>query len=180
MSRIPAIADASATPQAAEALERARRDWGADYNLARVLANSPPLLEAARAFFSGLQSCSLSGPQQEAIALEVACLNDCHYCRPAHVVWGRRAGLSESDIRSILSGGTAEEPEIRAVQRLTRRLAATKGKLSDDEIKAFQDEGISTAQMLEVIGFIAAYTLFTHVNGLAQTEVDEFLRDIEV
>ena len=67
-------------------------------------------------------------------------------------------------------------PRHALVQRAAMRLWDTQGRLSEEEIKEFNDEGLSTAELLEIISVIGWYVTSTLTNNLARTEIDpEFL-----
>ena len=79
-------------------------------------------------------------------------------------------------IEAVARGEALEGDGPEAVlQRLVRRLVATKGKLDDEEFSSFQDQGITPQKMIAVIGEIAVCTITNTFNRLAQTELDEFL-----
>ena len=56
------------------------------------------------------------------------------------------------------------------------RLWDTQGRLPEEEIAAFNEAGLSTPELLEVIAIIGWYVLSTLSNNLARTEVDEAFR----
>ncbi len=72
--------------------------------------------------------------------MEMARANGCHYCVPAHRQAARNLGVDPDLIERVARGETLEGTVRPAViQRLVRRLVATKGKLKDQEFRAFQD-----------------------------------------
>ncbi len=79
-------------------------------------------------------------------------------------------------IERVARGETLEGSARPAViQRLARRLVATKGKLTDQEFRAFQDQGVTVPQMIAAVAEIAHCTLTNYFNGLADTDLDPFL-----
>jgi alkylhydroperoxidase family enzyme len=72
MSRIPPLNDDAASPEAAAQIERMKRLWEGDWNLARVLAHSPNLLKAFADYWEGLQHSSLSAGEREIVSLELS------------------------------------------------------------------------------------------------------------
>ena len=67
-------------------------------------------------------------------------------------------------------------PRHALVQRAAKRLWDTQGRLSEDEIRTFNDEGLSIPELFEVIAVIGWYVTSTLSNNLARTEIDpEFL-----
>jgi len=150
------------------------------WNVSRVIANAPVCLEMMRNMTGLLARGSLSRADREAIDLTMAEINGCHYCTKAHVKLAREAGLDEADIKAIVEGRPAPGARANLIQAITRRLDETRGGLSDDEIAAFRERGLSDGEMIEVIGVMALCTLTNFTNRLAQTEPDDFIADITV
>lgn len=74
--------------------------------------------------------------------------------------------MSEADIRSARDG------EFDAVARLTRQIIDSRGRLSDAQLQAARDEGLSEAAIVEVVANVALMTLTNYLNNLAETVVD--------
>ncbi len=178
MARIaPVPAD---DPQTARIMRAVEGGSEVAWNVTRTLANSLPVLRIFRAIQTELPKTSLSRKDREVIDLQMAVLNGCHYCIPAHITLAREGGLDEADIKAIVERREVAAPRARVVQRLVHRLVETKGKLTDDEFAAFQAEGVAPKQMIEVIAEIAHCTLTNYTNRLAQTDLDDFLEDVRV
>ena len=108
--------------------------------------------------------------------MEMARINGCHYCIPAHRWASRLRGVDTDMVEKIASGiqlaGNGREA---TMQRFTGRIHETRGKLSDTELSEFLDLGISVPDMIAVIAEIAHCTITNFTNGLAQTELDSEL-----
>jgi len=178
MSRIAPVDPTTPDAEARDALARMRALWGNDWMIARIMANSPSLLNAFAAFWEGLQNSSLEPEDREIIALEMAATNDCHYCKPAHLMLARHQGIPDAEIKSVLSGGTPSDSRARLIQNATRRLLETRGRLTDQEFRDFQNQGLTERQLIEVVGEIAHCTLTNYLNRLAQTDLDPFFPNI--
>ena len=179
---MPRIAPASADsddPRVAKAFQQIEGS-GPVWNVTRMIANSPAILRIFQAFHRDLPKTNLSAEDREVIDLEMARLNGCCYCVPAHIKMSREVGLAEADIKASVEGRLMNHPRGRLIQELTRRLSETRGKLTDDEFAAFLERGISKVEMIEVIGEIAHCTLTNYTNRLAQTEFDDFLKDVTI
>ncbi len=108
--------------------------------------------------------------------MEMAYSNGCHYCVPAHRQAARNLGVDLDTVELIARGETLEgESRPAVIQRLARRLVATKGKLTDAEFQSFGDQGVTVAQMIAVVAEIAHCTLTNYFNRLADTDLDPFL-----
>ena len=61
------------------------------------------------------------------------------------------------------------------IQRLARRLVATEGKLTDEEFRWFQDQGVTVPQMIAAVAEIAHCIFSNYFNRLADAHLDPFL-----
>ncbi|MFQ5784991.1 MAG: carboxymuconolactone decarboxylase family protein [Alphaproteobacteria bacterium] len=170
----------TASEEVAKLLEVFEKKWGESWNVTKTIANSPALLRIFRAFGTELPKTSLGDLDREVIDLQMAVLNGCHYCVPAHIKLSRETGLAEDDIRAIVEGRLMNDPRGRLIQELTRRLVETRGGLSDAEFQSFLERGVTMLEMQEVIGEIAHCTLTNYTNRLARTQFDDFLKDVSV
>ncbi|MEM7223947.1 MAG: carboxymuconolactone decarboxylase family protein [Pseudomonadota bacterium] len=140
------------------------------------MANNPAVLEIFLAIGKLMPQSGLSPMDREVICMEMARRNGCHYCVPAHRYVARQEEVDLQLIEQIAQGATLEGDDRPAlIQRLTRRLVESTGKLDDEEFAAFQAHGVSQSDMIAVIGEIAHCTLTNSFNRLAETELDSFL-----
>lgn len=179
MSRIEPVNKSEADAETVAVIERMEGLWGGDWNLTRVLANAPNMLRAFADFCDGLQGSSLNPADREVLALEMSRRNGCHYCIPAHTMLARAEDVADADIAAILDGRDAADPRCRLIQRATRRICETTGKLEDEELQSFIDQGLSHETLLDMVGDIAYCTVTNFTNRLAQTELDPFLRRVK-
>ena len=92
--------------------------------------------------------------------MEMAYSNVCHYCVPAHRQVARNLGVDHEMIERVTRGETLEgDARPAVIQRLARRLVATRGKLTDEEFRSFQDQGVTVPQMIAAVAEIAHRTL---------------------
>ncbi len=64
--------------------------------------------------------------------MQMAYSNGCHYCVPAHRQVARNPGVDVGMIERVARGKTLEgDARPAVIQRLARRLAATKGNTKD-------------------------------------------------
>src|SRR5258708_28031959 len=98
MSRLKAIQTEAATGKARELLDAVQVKLKITPNMARVMANSPAVLEGYLSFSGALAGGALDAKLREQIALEVGEQNACQYCVSAHTAIGKITGLSDSEI----------------------------------------------------------------------------------
>ncbi|MDX1400613.1 MAG: carboxymuconolactone decarboxylase family protein [Kiloniellales bacterium] len=176
MARIAPVETASPEADKREALEMVKGQWGALWNVTSTIAHNPKIIEGFLAFWQAIDQSGLSKADREVICMEMARLNGCHYCIPAHRAVSRMAGIDTQMMERIAQGDTLEgEGRATLIQRLTRRLTETRGALEDDELQSFQASGISVPEMIAVIAEIAHCTVTNFTNRLAGTDLDPHL-----
>jgi len=176
VARIEPIDESQADERTSVLLAKIRANWGQSWNVASAIANNPAVLEGFLALSAAQSRSGLSEAERELISIEMARVNGCHYCVPAHRYIAAEQGLDREMLDAVARGDelAGDGPEA-VLLRLVRRIAATGGKLADAEFRAFQDQGIAPEKMIAVIGEIAVCTITNTFNRLAQTELDDFL-----
>ncbi len=108
--------------------------------------------------------------------MEMAYSNGCHYCVPAHRQVARDLRVNHEMIERIARGEALDgDARPAVIQRLARRLVATKDRLTDEEFHSFQDRGVTVPQMIAAAAEIAHCTLTNYFNRLASADLDPFL-----
>ena len=149
-------------------------------NFHKVLANSRAVVTAFEAMRRHLQTTKLRAIEREIVSVEVSRRTKCHYCMSAHSNFARQMKMSRDDIQAMRDGRPMSNPRHALVQRAAQRIWDTQGRLPEQEIKEFNDEGLSVPELFEVIAVIGWYVTSTLSNNLARTEIDpEFLYEDE-
>jgi len=171
MNRITQLDPATATGKTKQLFDGVQAKLGIVPNLFRVFGNSSAALEGYLNFSGALAGGVLDAKVREQIALAVAEINDCTYCRSAHTFIGGKVGLSEreiSDARKIAATDTRTE----AILNLARNIVVQRGELSDSEFKAARAAGLTDTEIVETTANVALNLLTNYVNHVAQTVVD--------
>ena len=134
-------------------------------NIHKVMANSPAMIEAFEAMRRLLQKTIISAGEREIVSIEVSRRSDCDYCKTAHSHLARRLRISEDDVAAALEGRPISDPRLALVQSATQRLLDRRAKLSDDELEAFRERGLSNAELLEIIAVIGWYVMSTYTKN---------------
>jgi len=156
-----------------EILSQVEEQFGFRPNLIKQMVESPAV---ANVYLSGQQAmteASLSQPEQQAVQLTVATLNQCHYCGAAHETLSKATGVSEDDVEAIKSGELPGDERLRTVVEATRRLLDKRGWLEQSELDEFERAGVDRAQVYEIIALIGLKTISNYINHIAGTEIDE-------
>lgn len=171
MSRIREIQPATAPPQAKVLLDAVHSKFGRVPNLAKAMANSPAALNAYLQFSGALADGVLPATTREQIALAVAQANECDYCLAAHCAIGQMVGLTADQVRDSRQG-TAADPKSNAILHFSRKLVENRGRISDPDLAAVRQAGVSDAEISEVVANVAVNLLTNYFNHVAGTDVD--------
>lgn len=171
MSRLSIPAPQSAPDASQATLGAINAKLGRVPNFFRVLSNSPTVINAHAALNQGLGK-ALDTKTRERIALTVAAVNGCEYCNAAHTFTGFNfAKLSREEIDRARQG-TSEEPKAAAAATFARRVAETRGKVSQTDIDAVRAAGFGEGQIVEIVAVVAENFFTNLINNVAGTDVD--------
>jgi uncharacterized peroxidase-related enzyme len=171
MNRITQLDPAQAIGKTKQLLDGVQAKLGVVPNLFRVFGNSPAALGAYLSFSGGLATGVLDEKVRHQIALAVAEINDCGYCRSAHTYLGGKAGLSErelNDARKVV----ATDERTAAILNLARSIVVQRGDISESEFKAARAAKLTDAEIVETVANVALNLLTNYLNLVAQTVVD--------
>lgn len=172
MSRI-SIPTVDTAPEASKPLLAAvKNQLGVVPNLMKLIGHSPAALEGYLSLNGALAKGKLDVKLRESIALAVAEYNGCDYCLSAHDYLGRNvAKLNGDEIDSARQGRSADARS-NAALRFARRVAESRGRVSDTEIATLRSAGFDEAGVLEIVVNVALNVLTNYVNNVAQTDID--------
>ena len=152
-------------------LEAVERQLGVVPNLFRLLGLSPAALEAYVSF-NGALGRTLDVKTRERIALAIAQFNSCDYCLSAHTYLGLNlAKLDETEVLRNRQGHSGDAKADAAVV-FARRVAESRGRVSDADLAAVKAAGYSEAQLIEIVANVAINVLTNFVNNVARTDID--------
>lgn len=166
MTRITALTLDQAPAGSRAALENVQKNYGFIPNGIKTLAHAPAALNGYLALAQAMGKSSLSAAEREVVALATSEINGCDYCIAAHSFLGEKAGLSKDAI------GQARSGELSALATLARQITESRGHLTDDQLAAAHDAGLTDSRIVEVVAQVAQLTLTNYLNNLAVTEVD--------
>ncbi|MGJ8637254.1 MAG: carboxymuconolactone decarboxylase family protein [Phycisphaerales bacterium] len=171
MPRINPLTIENAPSDTAATLSAIKGKIGMVPNIYATMAHAPAALNAILGFGEANSKLSLSAPLREQIALAVAGINSCDYCASAHTTIGKGAGLKEDELASNLAG-SASDPKTQAFLTLTKQIVEKQGHLSDADLSAARDAGITDQEVIEVISVVAQNIFTNYFNHIADPEID--------
>ena len=155
MTRITALSLDQAPTGSRAALEGIQKGLGFIPNAFKTLAHAPVALNGYLGLAQALGKSSLSAAEREVVALATSEINGCDYCLAAHTFFGGKAGLSDEAVSQARAG------TLSAVAALAQQITARRGQLSDEQIAAAREAGLTDSKIVEVV---AQVTLLTPVS----------------
>lgn len=166
----PDTAPAGSRPQ----LEGIQKSFGFIPNLFAAMAESPAVLEAGIAIRGFLAKSSFTPAEQEAILIAVSVENECGFCASAHstLAAGKKL-LANEDLAALRRGKPLPTAKLDVLVQFARKLTATRGQVTEDDVEHFVAAGYTRAQALEVVIGVAYKTLTNYVDHMAHVPLNE-------
>jgi len=170
-NRISPLDPKNATRKTKQMFDEMAVRFGFVPNLFRVLANARAALEAYFNFSSALHAGALDSKVEEQIALAVAESNLCDYCRAAHILLGRQAGLTEDEIADAIHA-KAVDAKTDAILKLARGIIVERGEISDPELERARAAGLTDGEIVEIVAQVVLNIFMNYLDHVARTVVD--------
>jgi AhpD family alkylhydroperoxidase len=157
--------------------EEVKKKFGFVPNLIREMSRNPAV---ARVYLDGQAAIAggvLSQREQQVIQLAVSVYNECDYCRAAHRLGTRMAGVAPGDIEAIQKGAPPEDARLRSLVSATWQVLDVRGSLTPPDLRALEAEGVDRAQLYEIVAIVGLKTVSNYINHIAHTPIDEAFRD---
>ena len=171
MPRIEALKPEDVPADSKPTLDAFTKNIGFTPNMMATFATSPIAFNAWAALFSIL-SKALDVKTRDSIGLAVSEVNGCNYCLTVHSYTAKHMAKLEADEIILARKGQASDPKRDAAVRFAQRVIETRGKVSDADLAAVRDTGYTDANILEIIGLVAMYSLTNFVNNVSDPERD--------
>jgi uncharacterized peroxidase-related enzyme len=171
MSRL-AIPTRDEAPGASQPLlDGVFKTFGVVPNLFRVAARSPAALGALLGLV-GANSKMLDTKTRERIAIAVAEVNGCDYCLSAHTYIVTQLAKITPEDAALNRNGKSTDAKAAAAVAFAAKVAAVRGKVSNDDIAAVKAGGYSEAQIVEIVTLVAENVMTNYLNNVVDTEID--------
>lgn len=171
MARIKMVERNDAQGKARELLDNVNNAYGMVPNVAKVMANSPAVLDAFLQFSGALSNGVLDTKTQDKIKLVTSESNSCDYCKAALNTIGSSHGLSADD---LIAARRAEDatPKTDAILALASELVKQQGHISSTAIEDAREAGVSDAEIVETIAVVVNAFFTNYINNALKTDVD--------
>ena len=171
MSRlvVPAREDAPVASQ--PLLDAVEKQLGSVPNLFRLIGSSPAALEGFLAL-SGALGRTLDNKTRNRIALATAEANGCDYCLSAHSYLGTHMAKLDDAEMALNRHGRSGDPKADAALAFARKVALSRGQVSDADLAAVRLAGYTDAQVVDIVANVVVNVFTNFLNNVAQTDID--------
>lgn len=172
MTRLKALSPDEATGKTKELFTAIQGKLGMVPNLMRTIGNSPAFLEGYLNLSAALSGGTLGAKVGELIALSVAESNSCNYCLSAHTYIGANLVKIDAETLEAARRGNSADAQTDAILKFSKTLVSKRGQVSDADVNAVKNAGVTEGEIGEIIGHVALNTLTNYLNNTANTEID--------
>jgi uncharacterized peroxidase-related enzyme len=171
MSRLSIPARDDSHGRSIPLLDGVGKQLGVIPNMFRLIGNSPAGLEAFLGFTHAMNK-TLDGKMRARIALAVAQVNGCDYCLSAHSYLGSNMARLDAAELAANRHGHSNDTKADPAIRFARKVAETRGKVTNLDIETVMAAGYTDAQIVEIVLVVAVNFLTNLVNNVGETEID--------
>ncbi len=171
MQRVQVIEPAQAQGRAKELLLNVERAFGMIPNVAKLMANSPAVLDSFLSLSAAMAGAGIGERLHTQVKLAVSEANACAYCTSILCAVGPKAGLSASDLVAGRSAH-ATDPRTDAALKFAQAVMESRGKVSDNDLEAVRRAGLGDPDIVEIVASVVVGCFTNFLNNVAQTTLD--------
>ena len=171
MPRIKALTPVQVPADSKPTLDGFSKNIGFTPNMMATFATSPIAFNAWAALFSGMNK-ALDVKTRDSIGLAVSEVNGCNYCLTVHSYTAKHMAKLEADEIILARKGHATDPKRDAAVQFARKVIETRGRIDDADLAAVRDAGYTDANIIEIVGLVAMYSLTNFINNVSDPEKD--------
>jgi uncharacterized peroxidase-related enzyme len=171
MPRSAALSPEQVPADSKPTLDAFTKNIGFTPNMMATFAASPIAFNSWAVFIGSL-SKALDVKTRDSIGLTVSEVNGCNYCLAVHSFTAEHMAKLPADEIILARNGHASDPKRDAAIQFARRIIETRGKVSDDDVKAVRDAGYTDANVIEIVALVAMYSLTNFFNNVFDPEKD--------
>jgi uncharacterized peroxidase-related enzyme len=171
MSRLFIPSRDQAPVQSQPLLDSVGKQLGVIPNLFRLVGQSPAALEGFISLSTAMNK-TLDVKTRERVALAVAQVNNCDYCLSAHSYLASNLAKLDKGELAANRRGHSQDAKADAAVTFAKKVAETRGKVSEGDIAAVKLAGFTEAQVIEIVLNVVLNVLTNFVNNVADTDID--------
>lgn len=171
MQRIQSVEPSQAQGRTRELLETVEKAFGVIPNVAKVMANSPAVLDSFLALTTAMGGVTIGGKLHHQIKLATSEANTCDYCNSILTHLGKKGGFSATD---LIDGRKASSADVRtdAALKFAKTVLDSHGRVSDEEVQAIRNAGFSDTEVVEIVASVVVGCFTNFLNNVADTTLD--------
>ncbi len=171
MQRVYSVNPQVAQGRAKELLDTVQQTFGMVPNTAKVMANSPAVLDSFLAFSKAMGNVQIGEKLHNQLKLHTSETNSCDYCTSILSAIAPSAGLSADD---ILAGriGKSEDERAEAALTFAKDVLESRGKVTNQQLAAVREAGFGDGAIVEIVASVVLGCFTNFLNNVADTELD--------
>ena len=171
MARTAALTPEQVPAASKPTLDAFTRNIGFTPTMMASFAQSPIAFNAWATLLGSL-SKALDVKTRDSIGLAVSEVNGCNYCLSVHSFTAEHMAKMPADEIILARKGHASELKRDAAVQFARKVAATRGNVSDADLEAVRNAGHTDANVMEIVALVAMYSLTNFFNNVFDPEKD--------
>lgn len=171
MQRLNSVNPQVAQGRTKELLETVQQAFGVVPNTAKVMANSPAVLDSFLAFSTAMGGAKIGTKLHNQVKLTTSETNSCDYCTSILSAVAPSAGLSAADIL-VGRTGNSEDRRTKAALAFAHNVLESRGKVSDEQLSAVREAGYGDAEIVEIVASVVLGCFTNFLNNVADTTLD--------
>ena len=172
MTRLTALNPDETTGKAKELFNAIQSKLGVVPNMMRTMGNSPALLEGYLNLSGALSHGKLGAKTGELLALAISEKNNCDYCLSAHTYIGEKLVHIDAETLNNARSANSADTKTEAILKFANILTAKQGLVTDADVDAVKEAGLTDGEIGEVVGHVALNVLTNYFNNTSKTAID--------
>ncbi len=171
MQRLNSVNPQVATGRTKELFDTVQQAFGMIPNTARVMANSPAVLDSFLAFSTAMGGARIGIKLHNQLKLTTSETNSCSYCTSILSAVAPSAGLTADDILAGRTGNSGDR-RTKAALAFASDVLESRGKVSNQQLTAVRDAGFGDADIVEIVASVVLGCFTNFLNNVADTDLD--------
>jgi AhpD family alkylhydroperoxidase len=171
MNRVQLVRPEQAQGRTKELLAVVERVFGVVPNAAKVMANSPAVLDGFLGLSTAMGTAAIGDKLHTQVKLVASQANACSYCTSILCAIGPKAGLTAADLVAGRSA-RASDPRTDAGLKFAKAVLEAKGKVGDDDLRAVRMAGFNDTEIVEIVASVVLGCFTNFLNNVAGTPLD--------
>lgn len=172
MSRIKQINPEEASSYIRKLFKKLKASYGTIPNMFRCMGNSEMALDGFLSMNASLGAGDLGPKFMKMVILATSELNNCEYCAAAHSQIAKDAGLLNDEECLNARKLIGSNPKSDALLKFTGRVFETRGKVTDDDLKAIRDVGFDDGEIVEIVATMALISFANFTSNVGKPDLD--------